>query len=1541
MIARVHRIALALSVACSLLAPDHGDAQERARRAVAAGEVTGLEMSIEGALHAAPGGHVRWLVTTYEVLHRRDLRVAGGVQLAVTASFSAGAALVTTTSDANGHAVLDIALPEDLLSDPSLSVEAISARGIRRTFDASVTRDPRTRIELVVDRDTVPPGGSIALLGRVLSGIDGRPRADAAVEIALREGALVRAPITVQADEAGVFVAEVALPDVVGAYDLEAASDDARARVAISTRADTSAPLWVRAVSTQAIARPGQTVAVDVLVRDVDGGLVEGARIEWTDASPPAEADVVRTGADGHAALPWSIDRFAAPDGGFEDRVRTLRVVHAAHGTGEASAHVRIARNDVFLSWSVEGGTLARELRSHLFVRATRVDGSAAVLPITLAAGALGAEHTSTTDADGVVSFDVVASAAPSSASGCGGPTSVLATLSVDGVEHEVCLPVEPDALVAVHAERVRDQIAVALARRPEVEARSIAIVMLVQHGSAWEPVSRQVIGPHQTTALLSIPPSRAPVWVRARPIVDGEEVVGGGTVVFAFEAPVIDAFTASAALASLSAPASVGSRAIIAVEAAIASDLEARVAGLTTTLAAAVARGRSALYVAALAASMVPRDTAASAVLREGAVSALSMPDDAPAQGLLRDPWRTRARFVRGRLGALMRSVEQLVDARVPDQIDQVGVRENGTWRFDREMLEAAMAEAGLGDERAAALDGEPLDIAALTALDPSFTYDHAARRITRARLFRVLWFLRQLVRERELDLAWARPGDPREYPVSLHESDVSWQDEYPQREHLFDAWGHPFVLVPVHGHARFERFQPVPGFELLSAGPDGRLGNADDVFDPFARVLESGTVYAEAVQEDELVARLGSVELGRATIAVLAEAFSYSAVVDYDLMAPAAHASWGTEPTLLPDASAMALARTPSIVRALFANGDAIGGTLTRTWSAALERHHYVALGLAFDAGGGVALRARPFEAGAPLTVHVELPDALRVGDVMRIPVRTVALTTDAPADRSLSASASSSAIAASVDGTDLVIEARSVGVASVQLVVEAAGMPPLRMESSVRILPLGSLRAAHAAVIGSGELAIGLRAPEGAAAWRSRWVIGLLGALADDPLFAEGDGHDAALSAWAGVVGRASVSADDRAALEHIVSVAPSGLHTACALVAWADMIARRAQLAGDASVEDARHPGFLRALDTLGVEPRFQQALGTLSATIPPDPAARAAMLAALAPAAPAIGDMSSAIAQTVALLRDAAWNVLATERDRPTTLAETAAALLLVDRDDAMGRALFERARAATDPAEGFTTGTSDDLAGTLALAIAARQIDEDVLADALALSAIRRLHLAPRLSVETRFWALAASSFGALRGETPRAVTIEVDGVSTDVSLDSGVSVLDHVSPTATVRVRSDGRVFVRGELRALVPYAAQTDLALDARIDGDVGVRGDRAGLELVIEATGEEAIAEPIVEIALPSLAAFDAAARASIAGASAVVAIEGPDGAGVLRLSLAPLRAHGTHRVALPLRWRASGRAHGLGVVVYDRMRPWLMTTRAERMLEVGAP
>ena len=248
---------------------------------------------------------------------------------------------------------------------------------------------------------------------------------------------------------------------------------------------------------------------------------------------------------------------------------------------------------------------------------------------------------------------------------------------------------------------------------------------------------------------------------------------------------------------------------------------------------------------------------------------------------------------------------------------------RVNARWEFNLEIFDAIARDGQEGEEDADTsggarnLGGALLRIEDLRRLDPAFTFDNVAWRITRRRIFALLVGLRAFVRERNLDLRWSWRGDPaqwlrqiqRDGEMSVEDSDG--ESRTLSQDDMVDGWGNPFELRPAAGgRVRFPFLSPVQGYELVSAGPDERFGTADDVADPFARVLPAGGAYARAVDEEGLLARLRGVERGRATIDRPAEAYEQSAQDFDDAPEHAAGSSSGDQngdaphPPLDPDA-------------------------------------------------------------------------------------------------------------------------------------------------------------------------------------------------------------------------------------------------------------------------------------------------------------------------------------------------------------------------------------------------------------------------------------------------------------------------------------------------------------------------------------------------------------------------------------------------------------------------------------------------------------
>lgn len=1492
-------------VSCLLLGHSVALAQPtRARRLVAAGEVTGLEMGIEGSLSALPGAPTRWFVTLYEVVRHRDLRPSADATLRVLASFSRGEPIAVVQTDAGGRATIEIPIPDDLVDGALIQVEAVSPRRVRRVFSVGLSRVERESIELYVDRAEAPPGASIGVIGRVLDDATGRPVAEREVRVRLWDRGPLGAPVVRTTDARGVFgVDGIELPESApGSLRLVATTDGASAERGIQSAVPERPALWVEATA-PALAAPGERMTVEVLVRTPDGVPIAGARVAWSDANDEERRETPRTDSEGRARLRWAAPR--AIEEPWRALSRTVTAVDTSRGTVQHTVSTRVARVPVLAAWAVDGGAFVPALRGRVFLRVTTPEGVPHSGEIRLEAPRLGGTLRASTDEDGVATFEAPVAGA-TSPDACGGPTVLEAWLVVGEHRERLCLPVDPDASLRVVSARVTDGgVDVELERAPGARTAPIELTALRRRDDRWVPLARVFVPAGGTRATMPLPPeARGELWLRARPIVEGGGTArGGGRLIhrpWATQPIQIEASAERGVIRS-------GGDATLALFAAASPAMRDAVQAHLGPVGAAIDAGRGARFVDALLAARTPFDAGASRVLRASGLVPQPLPADPVALGLLRDPWRTRARFVRGRIGMLMGAVETYVESLVPARVEEVGVRERGGWRFNHSVLEAAIEQAGLGEESATSLDGEPLDAGGLSALDATFTFDHVARRITRARLWQVLVMLRQASVRLGLDRPWARRGDPSQLVVSLLDLANSYRVEFtvpPSRELLFDGWGQPFVLRPARGgRAAFRFLEPVDGWELVSVGPDGRAGTGDDISDPFARVLPSGGIYAEAVGEDVLLARLNGVSLGRATLESLAEVFETEVPEGVEEVEEQAHASWGSLPTLTAEQ------RRLGPVDPMMAPVGGLGAE--PSWTLPSARREYDAVGVRFGADGGLRSAHARFVAGAPWVARMELPPVLRPGERLRLPLTLVQLA-EAPPPR-VDVSVTGRALDARIDGTSVVLQAREPGLADVRVTVRMGERELSRFQRRVRVVPDGLLRQRAHVVRVDGTAEIIVPTPELARPWRSELVVGAPRSLANDPAFLNARERTPGLFAWAQAMAGESVDEDTLARAIR----SESDLETACAVVAWAT---------------------------TQGHVARIRDAMQRVVTTPSDDLARRASILAALSASASLTPDPSDPVSAHIAQLREDGWRAVASASDQPAVMARMAAALLLADRDDGRGHALFARARdalRADDNGRRWVPGSplraGDSWIGTLALAVAARQIGQDVLGDELADVALTRLYLADRTGVEGAFWAMAASVFGAFGVDGPESVAVEVNGESVDLALHAGVGSMV-LPPDARVRVTSSAPVWARVESRYLVPIANVDAGPLRARVEGSAGRAGGAAGFELVVTNQGEELVGVPIVEVVLPGAASLPAEVVATLVRSPDVVRVSPPDGAGVVRIHLAPMAVGSEHRVPLAWRWIASGHTRGLTLVAYDASRPFDMHVRVGRTLDI---
>jgi hypothetical protein len=193
------------------------------------------------------------------------------------------------------------------------------------------------------------------------------------------------------------------------------------------------------------------------------------------------------------------------------------------------------------------------------------------------------------------------------------------------------------------------------------------------------------------------------------------------------------------------------------------------------------------------------------------------------------------------------------------PERLRDVRVRTaRGRFALNPEMLTLTTAAM---ETPPTTPGGEPWQLADLMAIDGQVNYDNVAGRVTRLKLFRVLSALRTFVYDSKLGPDEPLLRDPNALLRRLvREVKIAPAD-------LLDPWGHSLAFVRVPG-PRVPFLSLVPGYRLQSAGPDGRLGTADDVRDPFQRVLSPGTPYAKAVHEDRIVDARWDMRVGEETV-------------------------------------------------------------------------------------------------------------------------------------------------------------------------------------------------------------------------------------------------------------------------------------------------------------------------------------------------------------------------------------------------------------------------------------------------------------------------------------------------------------------------------------------------------------------------------------------------------------------------------------------------------------------------------------------------
>lgn len=1577
--ARAFVTAMALLITAALGAPRTLAAQAATARPV--GAVRGLELQLDGALVGVRGGELRWWVTAYEVHGMDTLRLARDVDIELTSSLDPTAAPRVSRVDAHGRALVTLPIPPQ--APDTFQVVVRATRGpLQRRFELHVSTEPGRRLSVSTLRPNARAEGLLPVA--VIAGdAQGAPLADLEVQVGLRDGSgrQVGPRVTVRTDASGLALHAFRLPrEAWGQLTVHASSGEGRQRIEAHESVSVDAPrygeaLLVAVAPSQRVLAPGGSTDVDIVVRNAEGRPIEGALLEVQDERSAEErrAAPLRTDARGRARYTHRVlDRDVS--GGFVDRTIHVRAAHELEGAGSGSAALRIATVERVGTFSVEAGALVPSLGGRVYVRSVEVDGtpSGAGLDVEVRGPRIGSLR-GTTDASGVAVIEVppLTALAAGARDRCGGDAGTAIDVLVRGAAgREACLVLEPDGVARVRVDaplvRAGQPLRVEVARAPLAARLPVAIRVLERASS--RVVAAAVLDGAQTRAELTLPSDAAGrLVVLARPLLGNEEreVRGGSAQVLVVrgDAFAIDARAEASPRGALLHLGAVPSTRALVVAAPLeeleALDGQRDPLDLGVAMQVALAQATPALIEAALAVT-TPRDTSAASVLRgqPGRLEVIAAPVPASPLAILRDPWRAQARFVTGRLALLFRAIELRVAAAVPERLEDVAVQTNGRWDFNAQIV-AALSDDALGGEGATGLGGEPITVEALRAFDPAFTYDNVARRITRERLFRVLVALRRFVLSNGYDIPWARLGDPSTWLAhtsSLYDPAIG---QLSTRE-LVDGWGRPFVLAPVRGRARYAAWQPLDGWEVYSLGPDGRANTPDDVVDPTARVLPSGSPYAQSVGEDALVARLTGVELGRATVLALERT---SGVVTVAIPHSAEGAStdvaeqqWQSVPRRLEaPLDPLALRRPLRATDGAWALVPLDGQDVTlaldeepRTWGIGV---------LARSAAGVWAIKLVQARLGSPLLIEGALPERVRVGEPVEVELRVtntasrdLSLTLEARAQEgrgegrlSLQAPASLSLPAETSAAVRVRLEATTIGTTQSELRWLEAGHP-LRTARFAQVIDRGlhpiRTRAALVSSAG-GHLEVSLDGRSSARDGTARVVVMRPTALGLDPDLDEARVSDPALVAWALTMGARPLDERLRGALMQERSGPMPRLSLAAALAVWS---------AADPD-DAAAVAAAVRTRAQLGAQ--GSQGIHGGSGL-----AESAAVLAALASGG--VFELADAqeraldpVAQQLAYERSALRRALVQQPAEPSLLARASAALLLADPRDAYGRAMFERVRGHLEVLErGGMRGQRvvpstaldqpiERLVATLALSVAARQLGDHALAEQLVRGAAFDDHVVLRAGGEALFWWLAAGTYGALSSavDTPPsdAVTVVVGGRTLTASLAEGIAVvaLGDVGPRPSVSVRVEGPVVVRAESLAYSAYEARSESAMALSLLGEPGDARHASSLELTVQASAQ--VRSPVLHVQLPTGVEADDALLEALRGASGVVSVE-PRTPGLLRLRLTALAQGTSTHIPLPLRWGVRGTVRGLAVVAFDADTPGQMSVLPARTFTI---
>ena len=779
------------------------------------------------------------------------------------------------TSGADGGLTLVLPVPAGPPRELTLLLR-VQANGRDRTVEYSIRRTARSDIDLFVSDSAVVPGSEV-MAWAIFSGKDGKqPNTD--VEFVLSQGDVVRERVETKTDLSGTASAKLHIPRDSGpapSFVLEARPrDSATGRgksTTLTTREELPGQPTFRATFDEAWTVAGDKARYRVRVRDATGEPIRGQTVlVWNGprgTEPPlANEDFAKvaerlvTDVNGEVTATVTTPS-TVPLRGSQHR---LEVRTELEGRAlQSSAEIEVGQQRGFVRMTPESGELVPGLRQRVVLEMSRDGGKPIVGTFVAKGDNLSATFTTNSYGEAELEWEVPAGAGAFRKVGpC--PNQVAAQITLKALEPasgtseafggalvgsdgmSLCLPVQREAKFLVRPAKLvveaGESLPLSIVGAPGTlvsvlcesvnEGTTTASQLRLGQGSQSIAIPENAQGPMDL--LVAVPQLTGPALLsRTRVLVIPKRLPTlSGTIASGKAAP--GSFvTIDAVLKDNKGLPLVGTVAAVVVDKYGGANLDPLLA-LDTKSALCSSFGVETSRCDSVLSGGPENDPLRRARLRPSE-------DGTP----IADPAGTAGPKFDNTFQQVVRSLEGAVfeSSMAVETLPDVYRKEKGRYNFNPELMTLVTDAI---DQKPLTPGGETVTLADLIAKDPQINFDNVARRVTRLKMFNVL----DAMRSQRTLLNPDEPilGEPNALLRKLIRGGSLAEGN------LLDPWGGQLTF-----HKTNEEYVPFisfkRGFSLSSPGPDGKLGTADDVSSPFARVLKSGTPYARASHEDELV--------------------------------------------------------------------------------------------------------------------------------------------------------------------------------------------------------------------------------------------------------------------------------------------------------------------------------------------------------------------------------------------------------------------------------------------------------------------------------------------------------------------------------------------------------------------------------------------------------------------------------------------------------------------------------------------------------------